>query len=79
MCYKESNKKAWNNTKKRHCVIVGKKGQVREYLGKTTDINKENIIYIDETGINSYLQHEHAYPERGKKVYSKIIDAAYKQ
>ena len=56
-----------------------KEGQVKEYLEKTADINEENIVYIDETGINSYLYREYAYPERGKKVYGKIKGRKFKR
>ncbi len=77
---KESNKKARNNTKKKTLRYYGQKeGQVKEYLGKIADISKENIVYIDETGINSYLYREYAYPERGKKVYGKIKGRKFKR
>ena len=56
-----------------------KEGQVKEYLERIADINKENIVYIDETGINSYLYREYAYPERGKKVYGKIKGRKFKR
>ncbi len=56
-----------------------KEGQVKEYLEKTADINEENIVYIDETGINSYLYREYAYSERGKKVYGKIKGRKFKR
>ena len=77
---KESNKKTWNNTKKKTLRYYEQKEEkVKEYLGKTADINKENIVYVDETGINSYLYREYAYAERGKKVYGKIKGRKFKR
>ncbi len=76
---KESNKKTWNNTKKKTLRYYEQKEEkVKEYLGKTADINKENIVYIDKTGINSYLYREYAYSKRGKKVCGKIKGRKFK-
>lgn len=40
---------------------------------------KENFVYIDESGINSYLHREYAYSKRGKKVYDKIKGRKFKR
>ena len=64
---------------KETALLWAKKRQVKEYLGKTADINKENIVYIDETEINSYLYREYAYSERWKKVYVKIKGRKFKR
>lgn len=56
-----------------------KEEQVKEYLNKIENIKKENIVYIDESGINTYLHREYAYSERGKKVHSKISGKKYKR
>ena len=36
------------------------------------DIPKEQIAYVDESGINTYLYREYAYAPRGEKVYEPI-------
>ena len=75
----KSNEKTQNNTKKKTLSYHGQKEeQVKEYLGKIAGINEENIVYIDETGINTYLHREYAYSKKGKKVYGKIKGRKFK-
>ena len=39
----------------------------------------ENIAYIDETGIDTYLFREHGYAPKGQKIYDKISGKKYKR
>lgn len=43
------------------------------------DISKNNIAYVDETGIDKYLYREYAYSVKGEKVYGKINGHKYKR
>lgn len=43
------------------------------------DIDKERIVYVDETGINNYLHREYARSPRGKKVIERIGGKRYKR
>ena len=45
---------------------------VEEYKEKIKDIPDENIVYVDETGIDSFYYREFGYAKRGTKVYQKI-------
>lgn len=40
---------------------------------------KEDIIYIDETGIEEYIYREYARAPKGEKVYDKISGRKYKR
>lgn len=53
--------------------------KVAEYLDKIKDIPKENIAYIDETGIDTYLMREHGYSKRGEKIHTQISGKKYKR
>ncbi len=76
----ESNEKTWNNEKKKTLrYYEQKEEQVKEYLNEISDVLKENIVYIDESGINTYLYREYAYSKRGKKVYDKIKGRKFKR
>ena len=46
--------------------------KVEEYKEKIKDIPDENIVYVDETGIDSFYYREFGYAKRGTKVYQKI-------
>ena len=39
----------------------------------------ENIAYIDETGIDTYLFREHGYAPKGQKICAKISGKKYKR
>ena len=39
----------------------------------------ENIVHVDETGIDSYLYREYGRTPRGEKVYGKISGRKYKR
>jgi len=45
---------------------------VDAYCEAIKDINPENIIYIDEMGIDTFIYREHAYSKRGVKVIGRI-------
>ena len=78
-CQKSNEKTQTNTKKKTLSYYEQKEEQVNEYLDKIEDIDKENIVYIDETGINTYLHREYAYSKKGKKVYGKIKGRKFKR
>ena len=47
------------------------------YLNEIKDIPKDDIVYIDETGIQGYIYREYGRALRGKKVYDKISGKKY--
>lgn len=49
------------------------------YYEAIKDINPENIIYIDEMGIDTFIYREHAYSKRGVKVIGRISGKKYKR
>ncbi len=50
-----------------------------EYLEKIKDIPKDEIVYIDETGIQQYLSREYAYAPKGEKVYDTVSGKKFKR
>ena len=48
--------------------------KVRLYQEQINGIPLENIAYIDETGIDTYLFREHGYAPKGQKIYDKISE-----
>ena len=48
-------------------------------MNEIKDFEKEDIVYIDETGIQGYIYREYARTLRGKKVYDKIPGKKYKR
>ena len=42
------------------------------YLNEIKDIPKDDIVYIDKTGIQGYIYREYGRALRGNKVYDKI-------
>ena len=50
-----------------------------EFREKIRQISKENIVYIDETGVDSYLYREYGRAARGQKIYAKISEKKYKR
>lgn len=48
-----------------------------EFANKLKTIREENRVYIDESGINEYLQREKGRALRGKKVYGAISGNRY--
>lgn len=55
------------------------KGKVAEYLEKIVDIPKEDIVYVDETGIQQYQHREYAWAVRGEKVQATISGKKFKR
>ena len=69
----ESIEKIWNNAKKKTTSYKEQKTeQVNRYLERIKDIPADEIVYIDETGINTCIYREYGYAPRGEKVYAKI-------
>lgn len=52
---------------------------MREYEEKIKDIQADKIVYIDETGIDTYLYREYARSPIGKKVTGKIKGRKYQR
>lgn len=52
---------------------------MREYLSAIDGIPAEQIVYIDETGIDTYLYREYCRCERGKKICHPISGKKYKR
>ena len=50
-----------------------------EYLEKISAIDPKRIAYVDETGIDTYLQREYAYSKRGVKVIGRVSGKRYKR
>ena len=48
--------------------------KVRLYQEQIKGIHPENIAYIDETGIDTYLFREYGYAQKGQKIYDKISE-----
>ena len=80
MCNKKSVKEIKYNTKKKttsykeQCIE-----KVKKYLNEIKNFREEDIVYIDETGIQGYVYREYARAIRGKKVYDKIPGKKYKR
>nr|WP_288306570.1 IS630 family transposase [uncultured Romboutsia sp.] len=49
------------------------------YLNEIKYFKEEDIVYIDETGIQGYIYREYGRAVRGKKVYDKIPGKKYKR
>ncbi|MGL5085473.1 MAG: IS630 family transposase [Clostridium sp.] len=77
---KKSFKKARNNTKKKTTSYKEQcPEKVEKYLSEISGIPKEDIIYLDETGIENYIYREYARAPRGEKVHAKISGRKYKR
>lgn len=53
--------------------------KVKEYEEKIKNIDPDKIVYIDETGIDTYLYREYARSSRGEKVIGKIRGRKYQR
>ena len=53
--------------------------KVAEYLEKIENIEEEDIVYVDETGIQQYLHREYAWAPRGEKVQDVISGRRFKR
>lgn len=77
---RKSVKESRNYTKKKTLHYSEQKEElVKEYLNQISDIPKERIAYVDETGIDSYLYREYGYAARGEAVYGKIPGKKFKR
>ena len=70
----ESIEKIWNNAKKKTTSYKEQKTeQVNRYLERIKDIPADEIVYIDETGINTCIYREYGYaPQKDKKYMQKF-------
>lgn len=48
-----------------------------EFQKRLEKIDEEKRVYIDESGINEYLQRQKARAERGEKVYGSVSGSRY--
>jgi transposase len=53
--------------------------KVDAYLDTIADIPASRIVYVDETGIDSYLYREYAYSPKGVAVYGRVSGHKYKR
>lgn len=62
------------NHKKKKTTIYkeGDENKRQEFLKKVSEIDKKNIIYIGECGLDSGLYREYAYAPKGEKIIAKI-------
>ena len=80
MCHKKRIKEIKYNTKKKTTSYKEQcKEKVNKYLNEIKNFSEEDIVYIDETGIQGYIYREYARAIRGKKVYDKIPGKKYKR
>ena len=59
--------------------VNSKNKNVIKYLNEIKNFSEEDLVYIDETGIQGYIYREYARAIRGKKVYDKIPGKKYKR
>jgi len=48
-------------------------------LLEVAQIPSETLLYIDETGIDSYLYREHCWSKRGEKVYAEVCGKKFRR
>ncbi|MDR1066757.1 MAG: transposase [Clostridiales bacterium] len=48
-------------------------------LEQIRDVLPESVVYIDETGIDTFLHREYAYSKRGEKVIERISGRKYRR
>jgi len=46
-------------------------------LAEIATLNPKNLVYLDESGIDEYLQRDYARAERGKQVISEVYGRKY--
>ena len=70
---RESLKETENNAKKKTTSYYEQDAEkVKEYWEKIKDIPKEEIVYIDETGIDKCLMRKYGRSPKGVKVYGRV-------
>lgn len=55
------------------------KEKIAEYIDKIKDIPSDRLVYIDETGVDSYVYRQRAWSRRGTYIYEKINGRRYKR
>lgn len=53
--------------------------KVEKYQEEIEDIPEEDMVFLDETGIQEFLCREHAYAPRGQKVYAEKSGKKFKR
>ena len=53
--------------------------KIEQYFEEIKDIAPESIIYIDETGIDTFIYREYAYAKRGARAIGRIPGKKYKR
>ena len=53
--------------------------KVKAYQEEIAEIAPEQIAYVDETGIDTYLYREYGYAPRGQKIHTAISGRKYKR
>jgi hypothetical protein len=48
-------------------------------LEQIGDVRPESVVYIDETGIDTFLRREYAYFKRGEKIIGRISGGKYRR
>ena len=52
---------------------------MKEYQSKIQHIPQEKIVYVDESGMDSFLYRKYARAERGVKVFGKIFGRKFER
>ena len=55
------------------------KQKVEEYINKISAIPKDRLVYLDETGIDSYMYRPRAWSRKGRYIYEKISGRRYRR
>lgn len=53
--------------------------QVAEYLAQIKEIPAQQIVYVDETGMDTYLYREYGWAERGKLLAGSVSGRKFKR
>lgn len=77
---KKSIEKIKNYTKKKTRYYKEQdEEKVKTYNEKIKNIQKDKIVYLDETGIQTYIYIEYARAVKGEKVISRVSGRKYKR
>ena len=55
------------------------KQKVEEYINKISAIPNDRLVYLDETGIDSYMYRPRAWSRKGRYIYEKISGCRYRR
>ena len=79
-CRLPSTKAVKNYTKKKTRRYKEQSSEkVEKYLTEIYGIDPESIVYVDETGIDTFLQREYAYSKRGEPVIGYVAGKKYRR